>query len=212
MLIRRLVPAGVDTPTAPLHPEQVAAERAYPDDLGDSVTVRYRNHATGSGRETVHGLQRGSKRLRAQQDVRPSRYPDALQSALVSESGRDFTENGAERDTATYLHDPRAVHWARHTAESGCAPTRTGTAAACVAITGGTAARFSRLLTTPVSAHNNLDSEGSRGCVPWAARWASIDARSALSWPRKNPRAPRRISTWRENAEPRIRSPIRPAA
>src|SRR2546429_1568909 len=50
MLIRRLVPAGVDTPTAPLHPEQVAAERAYPDDLGDSVTVRYRNHATGSKR------------------------------------------------------------------------------------------------------------------------------------------------------------------
>ena len=130
MLIRRLVPVGVDTPTAPLHPEQVAAERAYPNDLGDSVTVRYRNHATGSGRETVHGLQRGIERLRAQQDVRPSRYPDALQSALVSESGRDFTENGAERDTATYLHDPRAVHWARHTEESGCAPTRTGTAAA----------------------------------------------------------------------------------
>ena len=47
-----------------LHPEQVAAERAYPDDLGDSVTVRYRNHATGSGREIVQGLQRGIERLR----------------------------------------------------------------------------------------------------------------------------------------------------
>jgi len=93
-----------------LHPEQVAAERAYPDDLGDSVTVRYHNHATGSGRETVHGLQRGSKRLRAQQDVRPSRYPDALQSVLLSESGRRSPPTASIRKEAeSFARLPPAV-------------------------------------------------------------------------------------------------------
>src|SRR5207253_392468 len=73
--------------------------------------------------------------------------------------------------------------------------------------TGGIAARVSTLLIT-VGFPQSLDSAGSGGFVRGEARRPSSDASSACSSPRTKPRGPRRISTWKEHAEPSKRSPF----